>query len=558
MSGDDDSEPGLSERRPLHLQPWVWKTGAIAFAVYMGVLIALYIFVAGRGVSFSTTVAGQNEVEVGAPAALRVGVYDIYRARFLPRTAVEVSLLRGTEATSLYRGATKADGFAHVNLRVPDIAPGAAKWHVVLEPIGMDAQFVDIDVELVAPDPPDPMAPWTDAAAEIVAAPRAPVEEADAGQPKAMPDGVEVSLVSESHTATDGLRSVLFVSTTDRATGAPVAATVDLELVKGMIDGEAPAQVRTNGGGLAALSLTPIGAQQWRATAHRGVEGEVPDIVEIAVDSDLKQYSLIFANPVWDVGEPLEVGVRTLHRSGGVYTDVYQGGRWRFGQVTGIGGGRSGVVIGESVAVRPTRGVDLVEVQTYGQALQPAAACEARYVAVPAVGMSPRDILEVLLDRAASAGLHESSARALKDSPWLQTATNREVYAQISYWLALLQPVKRDPHLLLDTQGGERTRLADEKETFRSSITWLLLVSGGFGLLVVLALVVFNLLTVRQRSQQMVAELANVDLPDVDEIGEPLAEATNLARMQGIVQLVFLFVIIALFFAAIVILLQHI
>jgi hypothetical protein len=342
-----------------------------------------------------------------------------------------------------------------------------------------------------------------------------------------------------------------------------VPAAVEFELVKGMIDGKPPERVITNAGGLAAFAVTPIGAQQWRTTARRlrgttdDGQAEFTQVEEKAVDSELKQYSFVFGDPVWGAGETFEVGVRTLHRSGGVYTDVYQNGRWCFGQVAGIGSEGAGFAIHESAVLRPTEGVWLTEIQTYGQSLQPADASEARFVAVPAAGMSPRDTLEVLLGRAASAGLREDAARALLVSPWLEKASDRDLYAQISFWLALLTPTTRDPHLLLDTQQGERTQLADEKEMFRSRITALLVVSGGLGLLLVLYLVVVNVIVVRKTSQRMVQELAEIELPEVDEVGEPLSDVANLARMQGIFQLVFVFATIVLFFVAIVVLLQH-
>jgi len=533
----------------------------------MGALVSVYIFVAGRGVSYSYTVAGQRTIESGAPAALRIGVYDIYRGRFLPRAQVDVALVQGETSTLLFEGTTSPDGFAHANLMVPPVPPGPAAWRVTMKPIDMGSETVEIDVNIVDGEGHDTMVPWTDAAALIVAGVPAKKKQEgkDAGVSNSPEpdDRIRIDLVPESHTATDGLRSVLFVSTTDASTGAPVSATVEFELVKGMVDGKVPKRIVTNRGGLAAVSLVPIGAQQWRTTVRtkrinaEGLESQDTQVDETAVDSELKQYSIVLGDTVWEANETLELGVRTLHRSGGVYVDVYQDGRWRYGQVAGIGSEGSGFAIHDSAIIRPTEGVWLAQIQTYGQSLQPANAVEARTVAVVAPNVTPEQTLRVILDRAAKAGVRDKTARALLESKWLSTASSREIHAQISFWLAQLPTQTRDPHLLLDTQQGERNRLADEKETLRSSITTLLIVSGGLGLLLILTLVIVNLLSVRRTSEQMILELAEMDLPEVDDVGEPLAEVTNLARKEGVFQLVFLFVTIALFFAAIVILLQH-
>lgn len=529
------------------LPPWLWKGALILYGVYIFALIAFYIGIAGRSVSYSYTVSGQPSVRAGSPAALRLGVYDIHRGHFLPRTDVEIEWVRGETAETVFRGLTSVAGLGDVNLRVPDVAPGPSAWRVTLQPMDMDAETVEIPVTVEAAASPDFTQRWADATLEV--------RSVDAlGKPLPVDEGtgpVYIDMIAEGGVPVDALKSHILVQTTDRATGAPVSAKVTLTKGKGLVDGPVPSSVRTDGGGLGAFALTPIGSQDWTLTVtQRDAEGEpIVSTRRVNLKSEPTQYTMLLRDPVWDDGETLEVGVRSLHRRGALYGDVYMDGRWSHGEVTGLGERGGGFMLKPEATPRPTEGVWLAWVQVYGDALQPGAAGDARTVAVPAPGMSPRAVLTAVLDQAIAAGFQEERAKALRGSAWIQTAEDSALHRQLVWWLSHLPRALVQPPLLKDTQDDDRQTLSEEKEAFRAQVTWLLAVSGGLGLLLLLYLVVTHFIRVRLESQAMMLEL-EADALLADEASE------NFARTTAIFQLVLLFATITLFFVAIVVLLQ--
>ncbi len=548
VTNDEDARPWWQRLMP----PWVWKGAVIAYAIYIFALIAFYMLIAGRSISYSYTISGQPEVVSGQSAALRVGVFDIHRGLFLPGTSVEVSFVRGDQVRSIFRGQTSPAGLGDVNLKVPEVEPGPATWQVRLEPIDMDPQVVKIPITVESPAPGDPLAIWVDSTIEVESL-GADGRRLAGGPPDEGQGPLRLELLAEGGMAIDGLRSTVFVQATERATGVPVKVSVQLVRKKGMVDGKVPEVIQTNRGGLGAFSLVPIGAQEWELKAVQRVK-DGPDQVStrvVRLDSKPTQYAMALRDPVWEDGEDLEVGVRSLHRSGALYGDVHVAGRWTHGEVTGLGPRGGGFILRDSAVPRPKEGVELARVQVYGDALNPGAAGDTRLVALPAVQMSDRDVLKVLLGRAADAGVAPVRARALAGSEWLLTASQRDVNAQIAYWLSLLPRELNQPPLLKDTQDEDKQTLADEKESYRAPVTQLLIVSGGLALLIILFLVVTNFVRVRRESQAMMAALEADELLEGEE-----GLSGNFARTTAIFQLVLLFATIVVFFAAIVVLLQ--
>ncbi|MEL6182500.1 MAG: hypothetical protein AAFS10_26320, partial [Myxococcota bacterium] len=72
------------------VKPWMWRWASYLFAVYIFALIAVYMAIAGRSVSFSYTISGQRAVASGGAIAWRVGVRDLSQGRFLPGATVRV------------------------------------------------------------------------------------------------------------------------------------------------------------------------------------------------------------------------------------------------------------------------------------------------------------------------------------------------------------------------------------------------------------------------------------------------------------------------------------
>ena len=94
----------------------------------------------------------------------------------------------------------------------------------------------------------------------------------------------------------------------------------------------------------------------------------------------------------------------------------------------------------------------------------------------------------------------------------------------------------------MDSLETQQDEMASGKDSARNTITWLLGVSGGIGLLVVFWLVLGNLIKVRRAGQDLALEL---DL-----------EMDGLHRAQSVVEFVFLFATIVAFFCSILALLR--
>lgn len=534
----------------------LWRGAVVLYALYMFALVAFYMFIAGRSVSYSYTISGQPEVVVGQPAALRLGVYDIYRGRFLPGAQVEVDFVQGQGAPRrVFSGRTSPVGLGDVNVAVPqEAAPGPAQWRVRLQPVDMAQEEVDIPVQVQAPASGEALVDaWNEAAATI--------EELSSSSPQKESAPLEgegplrLELVADGHSPVDGLKSVFFVHASRRDTGAPVRTAVDLEILKGLVDGGIPKSVKTDEGGLGFFTAVPIGSQRWKLSARSQEEGgEQLSTRELVIKSELTQHSLRLDSPVWGQDQALRAQVTSLRRGGVVYGDIYQGERWAWGQVTGLGASGAGFAIPDRAVVRPAAGVELVRFQVYADALQPGKAGDVRYLAVPAAGVEEDQVLAALQERAAQVGVLEEQARAARGGAWWVGMSQHALRRHIAFWLAQLPRELHQPPLLKDTQDGQKAELEQEKDGARRDITGLLVVSGGLGLLLVLYLVVSNLLRVRREGREALAEVAQ-EL-DPEEAAALLGETRGLARAEALIQLVFLFATVAVFFGAIVVLLQ--
>ncbi len=529
----------------------IWRTGVVIYTLYMFALIASYMFIAGRSVSYSYTISGQRAVQVGQPTAMRLGVYNIAQGRFLPNTQVQVHFTQGARKDSVFRGVTSPVGLGDVNVKVPaEAQTGEAQWMIRLHPPGLEPQEVSIPIDVAKARPEDPTLLWSEASVQVSNGDKQVIADEGTGP-------VRLELVADGNKPIDGLRSVFFVQTTLRDSGEPVRVKVKVEVLKGLIDSDPPGDVITDHGGLGFFSVVPVGSQRWKLSTTTKVDGQdVESIREITIESGLTQHSLRLKSPVWSSHEEFQANVNSLRRSGVVYGDFYQGQRWVWGEVTGLGNQGAGFSIPGKAVTRPSEGISLLRFQAYADALQPGKAGDVRYVVLPAEGMSDNDVLRALLDRAIEAGVLEKQAKVMRNLPWLLTTSNEgSLKRHIAFWLSQLPRELKGPTLLKDTQVGDKAQLAEEKSEMRESVTWLVGVSGGLGLLLILYLVVSNLLRTRREGRQALAEaIAEVD---DDTAAALLEDRGGLARGEALVQMLLLFGTVAVFFTAIVVLLRH-
>ena len=524
MSGAETQTP----TREFGVPPFVWKAGVALYLMFMFGLAAVYLTVAAQGIEYAITVSGDARVCVGQPAALRVGVRDLQMGRYLARAPLSLHLRRGDRDARVFTGFTSAAGLADVNVDVPpDWQTGEADWEVRVPTPEGNTEIAIVPLELVACDNQRPeVAPEGDDDTKVDSAGTGPLK---------------IDLVAEGGTLVDGLESTLFVRVTDRADGTPVRTTVAVKLVKGLVDGSFRPSLRTDQGGLGALQVTPVGNQRWRFS----VDGDgTQSVRELILKSRPTQHVLHLPSPVWRADEDLRVTVRSLRRTGEIYGDLYgPSSAWAYGVVGGVGVRGGSFTIPTRAAVAPREGISILHVQAYADPLAPGGAGDMRYVVLPAARMTDKQVLERLLGRAQEAGsVHTLEARALAASPWLGQASESAMKRHIAYWLSLGPRTFVQPTVLMDTKRGQEDEMARDKDGAREAITWLLAISGAVGLLVVLWLVLGNYLEVRRAGRFAAAEL------DLDMDG--------LHRAMAIVQLVFLFATIVIFFASIVALLR--
>jgi hypothetical protein len=530
----------------------IWRGAVVLYALYIFVLIAFYITVAGQSLSYSYTISGQSEVVSGQGAALRLGIYEINKGRFVPGAGVEVDFVQGAARERVFVGQTSAVGLGDVNLRVPaGAAAGAAAWEVRLRPPSREEARVEIPIQVRAAAAEDGLVDlWSEAAATV-----APVSSS--GEP-VVDEGegpLRLELFADGGAPVDGLPTVFFVHASSREAGAPARVRVKVEVLKGMLEGEAPGEVSTDEGGLGVFTAIPVGSQRWRLSASSvGADGQqVESRRELVVKSELTQHSLTLEAPVWEAGEPLRAQVRSLRR-GVVYGDVYQGARWGWSEVTGVGPQGAGFVLPERAVERPGAGFSLARVQVYADALQPGKAGDARYVVVPAAEVGEEEILRGLLGRAAEVGVLEVQARGALARSWWVGVRRGTLRRHIAFWLSRLPRELSQPPLLKDTQDDDRAQMEGEKDEARLAVTRLLVGSGALGLLLLLYTVVSNLLRVRREGRAALVEAA-AELSEEDAAAL-LAGKGGLERAEALLQLVLLFGTVAMFFAAIVVLLQ--
>jgi hypothetical protein len=511
--------------------PLVWKSAVVLYMLFLFGLAAAYLTVAAQGIEYSITVSGDEAVCVGRPAALRVGVMDLQQGRYLVRAPLELHLDDGQTSKRLFTGFTSPAGLADVNVEVPTgFSPGAGTWEVRVPTPDGGTEVARVGVLISA------CGSVRSARPEV-----ASVAEDDVKIENEGTGPMRIDLVAEGGTLVDGLPSTLFVRVTHRETGEPVRTTVAVTLVKGFVDGKFRPTVRTDAGGLGTLALTPVGNQKWKFVV---VEDGVESTHELILKSRRTQHVMTIPSPVWRADSDLRVSVKSLRRSGEVYGDLYgPSAAWVHGVVSGVGPRGGGFSVPSRVASAPRGGMSVLHVQAYADPLAPGGAGDMRYVVVPSAALTDRDVLRQLLKIASKTdGEQAKQAAAFQGHASIDLASDAATKRHIAYWLSLYPRDFVQPKMLMNSRTGQEAEMAEDKAGARETITWLLSIAGSFGLLVVLWLVLGNFLAVRRAGQFAAAEL---DL-----------EMGGLHRAQAIIQLVFLFATIVIFFASIVALLR--
>jgi tRNA A-37 threonylcarbamoyl transferase component Bud32 len=411
------------------------------------------------------TVIGQPSVYPGEPAALRAGAWHPERNQWIRKGSLTVSLVRGEEEVRVFEGRAGEDGLADINAVVPPWEAGPAAWR--FEWAEGDQRWEhEVEVTLAAPG-------------RVVAArswPRRP--------PPSVPDAqerdrgvVKIELIPEGGAMINGLRTTLFVLTTERATGRPIPAKVQIEAVEGLLEEPSPAEVTTDSGGLAWFTVTPVQEVRWRLTTRSLPPEEHPDpslsnALPVALplspvdaplaanptgervvrlSSQARQIALVSYDPVWEEGKQLQAAVLSLRREGPFYADVYIAERWQVATRERLGPLGGGLSVAQRTTLRPSQGeVWLARLQVYLDPARPERAGDSLFVALPSAQMTRGEVLRALLKEAEARRLRPDVAAALLERDWPATASYDELQKQIAFWLGQLPDDLTAPVLLSD------------------------------------------------------------------------------------------------------------
>ena len=125
---------------------------------------------------------------------------------------------------------------------------------------------------------------------------------------------------------TRGLPQDLHIRTYDADSGEPLVATVELELVEGLLESELPRRVRSDRFGLADVAIRPATNTHLRATVTPRADGDDPPP---AVEFDIhlrvvaSQYAIATGSPVVAPGETIDAVVHSVFRDRPFMVDLY-------------------------------------------------------------------------------------------------------------------------------------------------------------------------------------------------------------------------------------------
>ncbi|CAN0566155.1 unnamed protein product, partial [Laminaria digitata] len=183
---------------------------------------------------------------------------------------------------------------------------------------------------------------------------------------------VRIDVVPPEPVLVRGLPGEVFIRTTSRESGEPLACDVRLAEVKGLLErGSLPRKVRTNALGIARVTMAPTTTHHWVVESDckpagytppadtpkedaplveegddaRVLIGEVPALnrARLQIGTAPAQLSLKSQYPWLHPGHDATVGAHSLFRSGAVFVNLYREGHWiwsgSFGLRSHQGGG---------------------------------------------------------------------------------------------------------------------------------------------------------------------------------------------------------------------------
>ncbi len=502
-------------------------------------LISGYFAVSTMDIQVSMYLQAPARLPLDRPTAARGLVMNAPTGRLFVDATTR--FLLGEELIG--EAATASHGHLHATLEPDGVSPGPTDLHIEVDHPQIEEFAVDTPVAVV--EAPEPMG-W----------PQRTSRRTDDGH---QADGewegkLRVEVVPTDGEVPRGLPTTLYLRLTDAESGAPVRGTIAIEKVEGMSEGELPSTVRTDRLGLARVPMTPVTSQRWTLSAQaRGEDGaDLAGTGTVDIHTVASQFSLRMQQSIAVPGQPVDGIVRSLHRSGGMLVDLYDGNHWVYADAFGIAPKEFGV----RVIVPDEPREELLRVQVYQDLFGAGKAWDSRWL-VRGESASPDACPGALKTVLTALAEHDEPSRrwasnilesGLLDDPTRTARCDRWLEAAL---LAVPHHFEPSP-LLVNTQADDR----EELDTWRQRVQGRLMVATGGVLFVGFAFVLLLVMQGMQRSRRHADALMEVELETIEDGEELSHQGFDVGKALVVMQVVIIVATLFTFGASILMLLS--
>lgn len=471
----------------------------VVFRVAVG-LYVLCVFVLVGGYIAVSAVELRPSIFVQTPETLVAGRDNGTRGIVLH--SQNGQRLIGAHATwsingaTIGEGETRAGGYVHAALAPSEAT--TSQLHVRV----LDGAFdpIEVDADVVVAASAAPFA-WPEGDSRLSDEKPTSHPWEGALRVRVIPAGAEVPR---------GLQSTVYLLVTDAETHEPVQAEVAITKVEGLLEGLARS-AQTDTLGLARFELRAMSSARLTLTVTDTAPDGTPRTTEgtVRIHSVASQYALQPQQLMVLRGKPVNATVQSLHRSGGLLADLYDGQHWVRAAAFGITADGAGVQLNAPDVLD----APLVRLQVYGDLFTAGNAWDSRWL-VPSKGNGPLDCFDALHD---VLRLHQSQNTEL--AGWASAALQVEDRSsttrcaqQLEAALLAVPPEFVVPHARFNTRKAEQ----DELEAWRADVQTHMLAATVGVLLVGFFIVLLFVAQGLRRREQQAASLREVELESSD------------------------------------------
>jgi hypothetical protein len=495
----------------------------VLYVVCLVGLIVAFVSVSLLQVDHAAYIQASPTLEKGRPNAMRGVVLHAPTGQFVTRASIEVELADGVyegeeslEKLALGRaervadGETERSGHMHLMAEVPEgWEPG--DYALVMQADGQAVENFRTGTPVAIAERSVDEAYWPERTDRL---PKDDRSRKDAVVESHGP--VKIDLLPRDGRVSRGLKSELFLRTTDRETGEPISTQVDFSKVEGMRAEGLPDSVQTDQLGLARLEIVAMTDQTWfvhsSAAAHLENHPDAKSAYDglknrsnrgkLHITTVPTQVSLKMNDVLAVAGEPADGVVSSLFQSGGLMVDLYNGDDWVQAAAFGIRPDQSGIQVRVPSLERQGR---LYRVQVYKSFFDQGGAWDVEYL-VAAEGRSLADYQQAA--QALVAHIAEQT-----DDPYFDKLAASNTFematseAELRRWIAaMLEAVPRHfdaPSVLINSQKTARDKLDAWKESVKADLIILTAIALLIGLAVLGYLVLLGIRSYRDQNRML-------------------------------------------------------